>query len=274
MIKISQSYFHSTVLTAKLSLVLISPMRFLLSSVAFISLLVQATLDLNAMAESNQESRQSYEHVKNNRQLPKILVSLNLDLPVHSFSSDKAPTLTVTITSLHEKPITIYGDELRPNLMITYGAFKLIDLSTGDVVHHSRRRYCKIPPPTKVEVPLQEELLHTLMPNIPLSLSAPFGLDRKPLAGSDVDRKDPRASIGAVGVDGLYPGHRYQLLAAEQPGINWNSIHWWEYGTKVEVLNSPSGKPDGREARYGHGPHPAIVIDPKSVSPIEFECID
>jgi hypothetical protein len=222
---------------------------------------VQTTAKGEQMSETQPQSQ------------PRISVSFALDPPYHSFNNDTAPNLIVTLTSQHHKPITIYADDLSPDLMLSCGAFRIVDLATGTDVHQSVRTHCRIPPPSKVQVPLRETLFHTLHPNTPLALSASFGRDRKPLSRYDPSYGEDHNGRGnSKGVDGLVPGSRYLLVAAEKPRIQWNSIRWWDYGTRDQVHNRPDGGLNGREVAHEQGPQPEIVIDPKSVPPIVFEC--
>lgn len=60
-------------------------------------------------------------------------------------------------------------------------------------------------------------------------------------------------------------------------------VRWWEFGTKEEVLSGGTatgggggggGGLEGRQVRFGRGPHEAVVIDLKTVGVVEFECRD
>jgi hypothetical protein len=124
---------------------------------------------------------------------------MTLDPPVNSFSNDAPPNLVLTLMSTHDKPITIYADDLSPAHMVRYGAFRIINPSTGEDVQQYLRTYCKIPLPSKVDIPLREGL-HTLIPNTPLTFSAPFGPDQKPRSFSD-----------SASEDGLKTYHRSQV---------------------------------------------------------------
>ena len=218
--------------------------------------------------------------------------------------------------------ITIYADDLSPKLMLTCGAIIITDLTTGTEVRQKTRTHCRIPPPFKVTVTLNHQLFHTLLPNTPLRLSAPFTRSRGGRAaanggsGSSSSEKsqanhDPDSAArddnglssasssstttkhgaygggggGGVVVDGLEPGHRYLLsIAAENKSrVPWHVVRWWEFGTKEEVLSAGTatgdgdgdgGGLDGRQVRFGPGPHEAIVIDSKTVGVVEFECRD
>lgn len=223
--------------------------------------------------------------------LPKISISIRIDPSTHSFANPHPPTLHLTTTSHHPSPITIYADDLSPKLMLNCGDFIITDLTTGGThIRQSIRTNCRIPPPTKVSVPLNESLFHTLLPNVPLTLSAPFartGDNPKPLskidsvsAEAETDGRNSNESSaarhGACGVDGLEPGHRYVLSLAIKPRVSWNVVRWWEYGTKEQVLrgDGDGAHLDGRRVKWGPGPHPAIVVDMASVTDVEFECVE
>lgn len=219
--------------------------------------------------------------------VPKISASISVNPTTHIFTNSQAPNLNLTITSHHRDPITIYADDLSPNLMLTCGALIITDLTTGCEVRQSCQTHCRIPPPSKVAVLLKEHLFHTLLPHTPLTLSAPFGRSRmsstgggKPLAKHDPEyASDRSAKHGACGVDGLEPGHRYALsLANNKPRFFWDNIRWWEYGTKEQVLHldgkeGGGGRLDGRKVSFGPGPHERILVDSASIGFVEFECV-
>lgn len=161
--------------------------------------------------------------------------------------------------------------------MLATGALVITDLSTGSPVRQSIRTHCRLPPPSKVSVPLHEHLFHTLLPQTPLPFSAPF---TRAGGGKPLPKHDPAyatrrsAGHGACGVDGLEPGHRYALSLAGAPRVPWNVVRWWEFGTREQVL-SAGGEPgglDGRKVRFGAGPHAGIVLDLASVGVLGFEC--
>lgn len=215
-----------------------------------------------------------------NQSKPIISASISITPATHSFSNQQAPTLNLIITSQHSDPITIYADDLRPSLMLACGAFTITSLTNGCEIKQTVRTNCRIPPPSKVSVPLNEELFHTLLPKKPLTLSTPFSRRRpesggRPLAKSDPDYANDRtARSGACGVDGLEPGNDYILNLASTSRVQWNIIRWWEYGTKEQVLH-PEGNEsalDGRKVKFGRGPHEAITIDTTSIGPVTFQC--
>lgn len=217
-----------------------------------------------------------------NHPMPKISASIRIDPETHSFTKSQAPNLNLTITSHHADAITIYADDLSPKLMITCGALKIIDLANGTDIRQSVRTHCRIPPPIKIPMSLNESLFHTLMPNIPLTLSAPFTRSRTSTGEKPLSKHDPAysgdgsARHGACGVDGLEPGHRYALSPASQPRVIWNIIRWWEYGTKEHVLRwkDDGGGLDGRQVKWGPGPHQAIVVDIANIGVVVFECCE
>lgn len=216
--------------------------------------------------------------------VPKISASLSVDPTTHLFANAQAPNLNLTITSHHPDPITIYADNLSPKLMLTCGALTITDLTTGCEVRQSCRTHCRIPPPSKVAVPLPEHLFHTLLPNTPLTLSTPFTRSRTSTGGKPLAKQDPTYTSdystkgGACGVDGLEPGHRYALSLSSKPRFFWNIIRWWEYGTKEQVIlqgndrNEGEGGLDGRKVKFGPGPHERIVVDSAKIGFVEFEC--
>src|ERR1700761_7780435 len=114
-----------------------------------------------------------------NHTQPKISASLSLEPTTHSFSSSHAPTLNLTLLLDYHKPVTIYADDLSIPIMLTRGAFNIQYRSSGADVEQSLRTLCRIPPPTKVPVTLNETLFHTLLPHTPLTVSAPFPRKRE-----------------------------------------------------------------------------------------------
>jgi len=129
-------------------------------------------------------------------------------------------------------------------------------------------------------VSLNKRPFHTLLPDTPLSLSAPFTRSRtsnggKPLAKDDPDyTSDRSAKHGACGVDGLEPGHDYVLNLASNSRVSWDIIRWWEYGTKEQILHAEGNESqsDGKAVKFGSGPHDAVMVDSTSFRAIAFQC--
>lgn len=192
---------------------------------------------------------------------PKISASLSLSPTTHSYANPQAPILSLTLISHHPDPIAIYADDLSPTLMLKCGDFTITTLINGCDVKQTISTHCRIPPPSKVFVSLNEQLFHTLLPNIPLTLSVPFTRSRKSTAGKPLAKDNPDfasdgfAKHGARGVDGLEPGQDYVLRLAGKPRVSWDVVRWWDYGTKEHVLRvgcEGSGL-DGRKVRFGRG---------------------
>lgn len=213
---------------------------------------------------------------------PGISVSLSLSPDTYALASSQIPNLNITITSHYPVPITIYADDLSPSLMLKCGAFIITSMTTGSEIKQIKSTHCRIPPPSKVAVPLNENLFHTLFPNIPLTLSAPLARNRtgtsgKPPGKDYLDYTSHRsAKYGACGIDALEPGHKYALSLASNPRVWWDTIRWWEYGTKEQVLhvNGNENKLDGRRVKFGPGPHEAIQVDRKSIRVVTFQCLE
>lgn len=213
---------------------------------------------------------------------PKISATISLSSSTHSYTSSQPPSLNLILTSHHPTPVTVYADDLSPSLMLACGAFTITSLTTGSIIKQSRRTHCRIPPPTKVAVPLLEDLFHTLLPHTPTTLSAPFSRSRKntsgkPLAKDDPEYgNDPSARHGACGVDGLEAGEDYVLQLAGDSRVPWNTVRWWKYGTKEEVLHPEDAEEglDGRKVRFGAGPHEAIVVDSTAFKGLSFKCVE
>lgn len=58
--------------------------------------------------------------------------------------------------------------------------------------------------------------------------------------------------------------------------VAWDTVRWWEYGIKEEVLH-PEGAGeglDGRKVRFGKGPHEGIVVDATAFKGVVFKCVE
>lgn len=207
-------------------------------------------------------------------EIPCISVSWSLDPIVHSYSSDVAPRLRLILTSHAEKPLTIYNESLSPGRMLAEGKFCIFDLTSNLEIEQRKARFCDFEPPSKVQVPLREQLFHTLHPEVPLAFETAFGGGKhapKALVGNPESVSDLKCSrMKARGVDGLEPGHHYRL----GPGQDWGFIRWWEFGEKEEVMNPSSGRLDGRRIAYrrNKNPHHGIYLDKANMSEIDFWC--
>ncbi|KAI4121166.1 MAG: hypothetical protein LQ338_006529 [Usnochroma carphineum] len=204
---------------------------------------------------------------------PAISVSWSLDPPTHSYSSDTAPTLKLSLTSHATRPITIYNEYMNPSIVLAEGHLSIFDHTANVEVDQVKTRYCDFPPPSKVHVPLREQMFHTLYPEVPKVFTGTFGRGKMPpkpkLPESSNGERDKKQ---ARGVDGLEPGHQYSL----RPGKGWGYIRWWEYGEKDQVINPPEGRLDGRQVAYNRKktPHPAIRVNVEELPEIEFWCVE
>ena len=199
---------------------------------------------------------------------PKVSASLSLSPMV--FSETSAPKLSLSITSHHSTPITIYAEDLSPTIMLKCGVLSIISLTTGaKIPQHSSRR-CKIPLPFKVKIPLLEERFFTLAPELPVTFTEPFlpyrtvfedkSLAMKKLAGSDHESATNRG----YGVEGLVPDDYVLHLTPQSTWqVDWTHVRWWDYGTKEEVLSQGL---DGRPFRYSPGPYEPLLIDTSPVT--------
>ena len=201
---------------------------------------------------------------------PHISVELALDPPIHSYSSDAAPRLRLTLTSHADRPITIYDDGAvaSPGRLLAQGSLAVRDVARGVDVPRRKARFCDFEPPRRVAVPLREALFHTLYPETPAAFEAAFG--RK--SGAPEPLGDADAAGRLAGVEGLEPGRHYRLRSDG----GWGWIRWWEYGEKEAVIDPPGGKLDGRTVAYRHhkNPHPGIRLDTKSIPVVDFWCTE
>ncbi|KAL8740395.1 MAG: hypothetical protein Q9190_006903 [Brigantiaea leucoxantha] len=198
---------------------------------------------------------------------PKIAADWSLEPTTHSFSNNASPVLKLFLTSHDSRPITIYNEFMIPSIVLADGSFDIFDYTENKTVDQIKTRYCDIPPPSKVKVPLREHLFHTLYPGEPVVFTATFGTSKTPSRPKhECERNQSR------GVHGLEIGHLYGL----RPGKDWGFIRWWEYGEKDEVINPPGGKLDGREMAYKHKktPHAGIRVKVEELPEIRFECVE
>ncbi len=212
--------------------------------------------------------------------VPKVSLGLSLEPTTHSYSSTTAPKLILSLTSHAPRPLTIYNDAIRPGRLVAEGKFSIFDVTSNVFVQQMKTRFCMFEPPSKVHVPLREDMFYTLYPEIPVTLETSFGRNiraPKPRSDPEFGSINPRRDdIQARGVDGLEIGHQYRL------GINggWGAIAWWEWGEKEEVINPPEGKLDGRKVVYHDRkrsrktPHEPILVDKKGVEEVEFCCTE
>ncbi|KAL8671363.1 MAG: hypothetical protein Q9168_004145 [Polycauliona sp. 1 TL-2023] len=201
--------------------------------------------------------------------LPQVSITWSLKPAIHSFSSNVAPTLEIALTNHDTRPITIYNEFLIPSTILAEGHFDIFDYTTNEQVDQIKTRFCDFPPPSKVHVPLREQLFHTLHPEEPTIFTTAFGRTKTPPRPK---HKGENARGQSRGVDGLEIGHHYGL----RPGKGWGFIRWWGYGEKDQVINPNGIKLDGRELAYKSKktPHPGIRVDIDELPELAFECIE
>ncbi len=241
----------------------------------------QSSTDQNLAATKQQPTETDGKHQKtsgNNdgeEPLPEITVTWSLDPTTHSFSSPTAPTLRLFLTNHADRPVTIYNESLHlPTLLAEGSKFSIYDHTTGSAVRQVLTRFCIFELPSKIHVPLQESMFHTLPPGVPVPIAATFGrgkLTPKPLEPGDPEREQNKNTVS--GVHNLEVGHHYTLRSETK----WRFIRWWEYGEKDEVINPPGGKLDGRKVAFRRrkSPHPSrIRVEMSGLKEIDFWCVE
>ncbi|KAL8847870.1 MAG: hypothetical protein Q9221_007121 [Calogaya cf. arnoldii] len=134
----------------------------------------------------------------------------------HSFSSDTSPTLTLSLTNHAKRAIKIYNERLIPSKVRAEGHFLIFDRTANTAVDQLKTRFCDLPPPSKIHVPLGKHMFHTLYPEQPVSFTATFGKSNKSSSQPRLEDQHRQAR----GVNGLEIGHEYSL----RPGEGWGYI--------------------------------------------------
>ncbi|MDI1491412.1 MAG: hypothetical protein OHK93_002621 [Ramalina farinacea] len=207
---------------------------------------------------------------------PLISLEWSLNPSAHSSSNETAPVLSLFLTLHARIPITIYNEHLDPSRLLSEGRFSIFDLTTETEVPQAKSRFCDFEPPSKVHVPLRENMFYTLYPGIPTPLRTSFGRGSKirPRPKEENQEGDGSKQAMAKGVHGLAIGHRYRLTIRRTGG--WAPVRWWEYGEREEVINPPTGRLDGRKVAYrrAQNPHDGLPVDGSGLVPILFQCIE
>ncbi|THY52477.1 hypothetical protein D6C99_04132 [Aureobasidium pullulans] len=178
---------------------------------------------------------------------PFIDVELSITPSTHSFTQPSPPILTMVLTSRATRPITFFtwDTPLHFNRALTNNGVTITDIATNEPVRTTRLLVQRVAI-NRIRGSFDEELYLTLLPNIPVTLSRPFGRGNsgtvKPLPKSIVqkgweldDQGNPmkiRRSQSATGVDGLEAGKEYRV------GLNMELLEKckWSFATKDEVL--------------------------------------
>ncbi|KAL8686636.1 MAG: hypothetical protein Q9218_006968 [Villophora microphyllina] len=179
-------------------------------------------------------------------QPPKLSVELSLSTTTYSYSVPDPPTLSLTITSNADRPITLltFQTAFHPRSGMTHDCFRIWDLTTDSAVKTTAIRVQRMPL-SRARGSGDEEYLLTLQPSMPTTVFTRFARgneNMRPLCKAQAEKhreeairnKTARRSLFACGVDGLEPGHRYEVSVSKTP-------LWWVWGTKEEILVDPGG---------------------------------
>ena len=209
-------------------------------------------------------------------EVPKLTVKLSLSRSSYSFSEPTPPELSLVITSNCDRPLTIFtwGKALWPRLALAQRKFRIIDLTNNAEVTQTSIQIQRMPP-TRIRGSADEAYYMTIMPDVPATVSTPFGRPNfrpQPKAvaerGWEVDDEGNemkvRRSIYALGVDGLEPGHSYRL---DVKRMGLEGI-WWRWGTKEDYLVDPDTQGAGRMWASGDSENDVLVFEP--IEGIEF----
>ena len=151
---------------------------------------------------------------------PNVIIDWSLEPTTHSYNSDSSPTVKLSLTIHSDRPITIYKEHIDPSTILAEGRLSIFDHTTNTEVDQIKTRYCSIPPPSKVHVPLREQLFHTLYPDVPVTFTTSFGRSKTPSRPKSIDTEDgPGKNNQARGVHGLEPGHHYSLRPGKGMGL-------------------------------------------------------
>lgn len=183
---------------------------------------------------------------------PIINIELSISPPTHCFTRRSAPTVSLRLTLLPSAPnssdhITLYTEEtpLDPNRALTRAGFTITDLTTQQPVKVTELRNVQrmANPRRRVHGCFEEPYFVTLRAGEAEELSAGFGRHGfRPHPWSVVnlghevdDAGNPlsaRRSVSVTGVDGLDPGHEYEI------GLNTEDLKkvMWAPVAKEEIL--------------------------------------
>lgn len=176
---------------------------------------------------------------------PKLSVKLSLSESTYCFTNSVPPTLSLTIESHADRPLTLFTWEtpFNPKLGMVQSCFSITDTVNNTPVPQSSIQFQR-QPFSRVRGSGDERFFLTLYPHTPTVVSTAFGrgdtVPPEPRAvverGWERDKEGKemriRRSTAGCGVDGLEGGHQYRVDIIRGPlmGITW----WW--GTKEEVM--------------------------------------
>ncbi len=175
---------------------------------------------------------------------PNLTVHLSLSPTTYSYSNPTPPTLSLTITSHADRPLTLltYNTPFHPASGLTQNCFPIYDLTTSTSVKTTSIRVQRMPL-SRARGSGDEKYFLTLPPSEPITVSTRFargneGMRPMSKAAAQREREEAerrghaRRSVFACGVDGLEPGHRYRVDVAKAGLMSF----WWVWGTKEDVL--------------------------------------
>ncbi|KAL8814507.1 MAG: hypothetical protein Q9191_008542, partial [Dirinaria sp. TL-2023a] len=150
-------------------------------------------------------------------QAPKLSVELSLSPTTYSYSDPNPPTLSLTITSNSDRPITLlsYSKPFHPQTGLIQDCFPIWDLTANKTVETTSVRVQRMPL-SRARGSGDEQYFLTLEPHARTTVSTRFARgneDVRPLSKAAAQRtreeaerlKHARRSVFACGVDGLEP---------------------------------------------------------------------
>ncbi|KAK8032338.1 hypothetical protein PG990_002072 [Apiospora arundinis] len=162
-------------------------------------------------------------------EVPRIVIDLSISPPDYAFSRPEAPTMTLKVVMEHSRQdiITLYTEIAHLTLDTT------VNIRNVNRGPNPRRR---------VQGCIEEAYFVTLQTGIPIEIPIYFGRpSRRPQPWSEI-----RRSVAVTGVDGLEPGHEYEVGFSEDDlrSIMWAPVH------KQDILleNSDHGLEDNLES--------------------------
>ncbi|OTB12211.1 hypothetical protein K445DRAFT_369599 [Daldinia sp. EC12] len=179
---------------------------------------------------------------------PKIDIELSLSSRTHCFTRHSAPTIYLGLTllpnpspSLSPNAVTLYAEDtpLCPKRALSRAGFTITDLTTHEPIKPTNIRNVQrmANPKRRTQGSLEEPYFLTLYQGKRVELSAEFGrrgLRPQPWSivkiGRELDEagnpRNIRRSSSVTGVDGLEPGHEYEvgLNMEDLKGIMWAPV--------------------------------------------------
>ncbi|KUJ13388.1 uncharacterized protein LY89DRAFT_687520 [Mollisia scopiformis] len=208
-------------------------------------------------------------------QEPQLSVKLSLSEPTYYFTNPTPPTLSLTIESNLDKPITIFTwyTPFNPSLGMVQGCFSIMDLTTNTPVPQTKIQIQRAPF-SRARGSYDDHLFLTLYPHTPTVVSTGFGrgggkfppdpkavVERGRVRDENGKELKIRTSTSGCGVDGLEGGHRYRVDVTRSP----LTIGRWWWGTKEEVMVEPGG------VDWNILPGEEIPLEVGSIEGVEFE---